>query len=612
MADKPTLVSRVKELGTKEALATDPRFEKILENVYPLTGEAGKQRTTVNTLGEGTFGRVNLEELNEGLVATKYFLEPEDTINENIAEVAAMKYIKDMPYLAQLIHVDPRPTALAVNAIAPSIAEDLPFPALVMGKAIGTLDEKKHFKSWDDLFNATKEILLGYHVLHSNGLVHRDTKPENMLMTADREVWISDLGMARYIDKNIPITLDRYTGTYWYASPEILLNNMVDIGIDDYVKSDIWAVGTSIVQVLCGSPIFTGDNIKEVLRNIFRTLGAPTATDGRTFELFKEAETYAHLILKYKHPSKKDAIVKHILANVRYMPTDASILVEIANLIGRMTDLDPAKRPSLAEVLSSPVFNAKLDRLPTRPLLLDDYAFSIPLSTGIKAHFFDILLEWIYHMVALAKDDFPFTQASSRVVLDRTGCYLYQFMNVYKDHPFITTRNLQLIGGTSFFIACALFDESKYAIVSLEKLVDYTAKSYTEKEVLDCIKMFMTGNIKFYGRTMYDLIAGSGDYTDAELDTIALLNYICYQKNLFGFYKDDIPILMRKIVEFGGDHMGFGEYLKQPAFKIKYGKDTPEAIEDFVDFVTPKEGGRRKATRKAKKSVKKRGKTRAH
>lgn len=618
MADKPSLVSRVKELGTLEALAADPKFKNIVGNVYPLTGKAGKERVGIDhTLGEGTYGRVNLEELDEGHVAVKYFTDPEESISENIGEVAALKYIQGMPYVAQLIHVDPRPAGLAVNAIAPSVVENMPFPALVMGAAKGTLDENHLLKSWTDLFSAVKDILLGYHILHSNGIVHRDTKPSNMLMTRAGEVWITDFGMSRYIDKNIPVTRDRYTGTYWYASPEILLNNLLDDGVDDFVKSDIWAVGASILHVLTGRAFFTdnvavvGDDKINVLWDIFKKMGNPTAADGRTFELLQMAQKNG-VINPYTYPPKKGAISTHILYNSRFTPLmNRKLLRDLANLIERMLDFDPAKRPSLAEVLSDPIFNVRLDRLPTRPSIVKRYAFDIPVSNDIKKSMLEIVFEWLYNVVTSAPKVI-FSQASARVVLDRTGCYFFQFLNVYKDNAFVSKKNLQLIGATSLFIATALFDESKYSILSLEELEKYGAGAYTKDDLLVCIKMFMVGDIQFYGSTVYDLIATTIDYDDAKLDTLALLNYVCYQKNLFEYYEEDIPGLIRKIVEFATERAESDEYLKRPALRIRSGAKSPEMIQDFVEFLEPKEGGSKRKTRKVKKSLKKKRKTRGH
>jgi serine/threonine protein kinase len=616
MAGRPSLISRIKELETLEAIAADPEFKDVLRNVYPLTGKAGKERRTKATLGEGSFGRVNLEELNEGNVAVKYFLEPEETIHGNIAEVAALKYIQGLPNVAQLIHVDPRPASLAINAIAPSIAENLPFPAIVMGKAIGTLSDMSLYKSWDDIFSTLQSVLRGYYVLHLNGIVHRDTKPQNMLMTATREVWISDFGESRYLDNHLPVTRDRYTGTYWYASPEILLNNTLYHGDDNYFKSDTWAVGASLLHILCGESFFTGWDPHNVLYSIFFKLGIPDASDGIThtlYEMYKVEKPFQNS-LEYG-PKNPTAIYDHILANAVYRPDDPLVLENIANIISAMLRIDPAKRITVGQALLAPVMKSNIMGIPVRPRILDSYMGEVTLSNDILLVNIDSIFEWIHTIVSDPAR--AFRQDSRRVILDRSACYLYQFLKYYKDTPFVTNKNLQLIGFTSLFIASSLFGPMPLKILEPDDLIGLSEEVVTKQQVLDCINMFMLADIKFYGRTFYDTLVNMVVYTPAEIDAIALLNYICYQKNLFGLYAGNPAPLSRKIIQYAKGRLEVREYLRPPIFPLMSGEKTNKVITDFIEFVKEAEGGKRttrktntRKTNKTKASKKKRRKTR--
>lgn len=600
MAEKPSLISRVKALGTLEALAAEPEYKNILRNVYPLTGKAGTERKTKSTLGEGSFGRVNLEELEEGNVATKYFLEPIGTFDENIAEIAALKYIQGLPNVAQLIHVDPRPASLAVNAIAPSIAADLRFPAIVMGKAIGTLEDRSLYKSWEDVFSTIRQILRGYYTLHLNGIVHRDTKPANMLMTATREVWISDFGASRYTDSHIPTTLDRYTGTYWYASPEILMNNSVNDGVDNFIKSDTWAVGASCLDILCGGALFKGSTPHKMLNSIFSIIGTPDASDGRTYELYTMYIIRNPLPTYPKQPA--DAIVKYIQQNAVYKPADLTVLDKVAIMISGFLKLDPVKRITSGMALISPPLSEKLPGIASRQNISSTYVGDIAISNDITVDMCDMVLEWVYDIVTRERIS-PFSQDSSRIILDRAGAFFFQFLQQYKENPFMKKENLQLISGTSLLLAASLFDKSSSTFLSPRDIVYLAANSFKEKDVLECVKMFMVADIKFYGRTLYDSIitVSSYGYTPAQLDTIALLNFACYQKNLFGPYKEDLRTLRQKIIQFATGKLTFKEYLKRPtAFRIRTGAKTASQIVEFIAFMKKMDGGGKKKTRKHK------------
>jgi cyclin-dependent kinase-like len=79
-------------------------------------------------------------------------------------------------------------------------------------------------------------VIKGIAYMHSVNVIHRDVKPENVLLGRQGAVKICDLGFARSIPSNRIMT--DYVATRWYRPPELL------IGRDDYDKSiDIWSIG---------------------------------------------------------------------------------------------------------------------------------------------------------------------------------------------------------------------------------------------------------------------------------------------------------------------------------------------------------------------------------
>ena len=82
----------------------------------------------------------------------------------------------------------------------------------------------------------TQQILKGIAYMHSINTIHRDVKPENVLIGKQGSVKICDLGFARTLPSNRVMT--DYVATRWYRPPELL------IGRDDYDRSiDIWSIG---------------------------------------------------------------------------------------------------------------------------------------------------------------------------------------------------------------------------------------------------------------------------------------------------------------------------------------------------------------------------------
>lgn len=102
--------------------------------------------------------------------------------------------------------------------------------------------------------------------MHSLNVIHRDVKPENVLISKQGSVKICDLGFARTMPNNKVMT--DYVATRWYRPPELL------IGKDDYDKSiDIWSIGCVMAEIIDGEPLFPGENDLDQLYLIQKCLG---------------------------------------------------------------------------------------------------------------------------------------------------------------------------------------------------------------------------------------------------------------------------------------------------------------------------------------------------
>jgi len=97
-----------------------------------------------------------------------------------------------------------------------------------------------------------KAILQGLDAAHSAGIVHRDLKPENVLMADDGRIKIADFGLARAASHNTQ-TGQALLGTVAYLSPELVTGSPADI------RSDLYALGIMMFEMLTGRQLFTGD-----------------------------------------------------------------------------------------------------------------------------------------------------------------------------------------------------------------------------------------------------------------------------------------------------------------------------------------------------------------
>ncbi len=113
------------------------------------------------------------------------------------------------------------------------------------------------------------QIVRGTAVLHSKRILHRDLKPQNILVDNSGIIKVADFGLAR----QYTIPIKKYTHeivTVWYRAPEILL------GSTEYTTAvDIWSLGCIMAELYTDEPLFPGDSEIDELFKIFQYRTSP-------------------------------------------------------------------------------------------------------------------------------------------------------------------------------------------------------------------------------------------------------------------------------------------------------------------------------------------------
>src|SRR5262249_55866754 len=118
-----------------------------------------------------------------------------------------------------------------------------------------------------DALRIAREAATGLAFAHRQGVLHRDVKPGNILLSEDGHVQVADFGIARAVAVSSGATeLDRLThtgvslGTPAYMSPE---QAMGDRSVD--ARTDVYALGAVLYEMLCGEPPYTGPTVQAII-----------------------------------------------------------------------------------------------------------------------------------------------------------------------------------------------------------------------------------------------------------------------------------------------------------------------------------------------------------
>ncbi|WP_382309010.1 serine/threonine protein kinase [Herbiconiux sp. UC225_62] len=125
---------------------------------------------------------------------------------------------------------------------------------LVPGEALSTILEREHVLSTDRVLDIVAQTALALQAAHAAGLVHRDIKPGNLLITPDGRVKITDFGIARIADQ-VPLTATgQVMGTVQYLSPEQASGQPAS------PTTDIYSLGIVAYECLAGKRPFSGES----------------------------------------------------------------------------------------------------------------------------------------------------------------------------------------------------------------------------------------------------------------------------------------------------------------------------------------------------------------
>ncbi len=133
----------------------------------------------------------------------------------------------------------------------------------VEGESLSEILERWRPIKYDLALAIVRQICLGLEHAHAKGIVHRDIKPGNVMVTNFGRIKITDFGLAKLTQANTSHTAaNSILGTPLYMSPEQAFGESVD------QRSDLFSLGTVLYELLTGKQPFASENYMGVIQNI--------------------------------------------------------------------------------------------------------------------------------------------------------------------------------------------------------------------------------------------------------------------------------------------------------------------------------------------------------
>uniref|UniRef100_A0A8C7YB81 cyclin-dependent kinase n=1 Tax=Oryzias sinensis TaxID=183150 RepID=A0A8C7YB81_9TELE len=315
----------------------------------------------LDKLGEGTYATVykGRSKLTDNLVALKEIrLEHEEGAPcTAIREVSLLKDLKhaNIVTLHDIVHTDK-----SLTLVFEYLDKDLK----------QYMDDCGNILSMQNVKIFLFQILRGLAYCHRRKVLHRDLKPQNLLISDRGELKLADFGLARA--KSVPTkTYSNEVVTLWYRPPDVLL------GSSEYsTQIDMWGVGCIFYEMAAGRPLFPGSTVEDELHLIFRLLGTPTEDSWPGISSIEEFKSY-------KFPKYK---AQPLINHAPRLDNDG------LDLLMSFLKFESKKRVSADEAMRQPYFRSLGPRVHTLPeseiretlLILHVGNFFVPIATDSR------------------------------------------------------------------------------------------------------------------------------------------------------------------------------------------------------------------------------------
>ncbi|KAK3944983.1 hypothetical protein QBC46DRAFT_250491 [Diplogelasinospora grovesii] len=285
-----------------------------------------------SVIGSGTYGKVfkGVNVYTKKLVALKRIRMEGEKDGFPVTAVREIKLLRSLSHKnivnLQEVMVETNECFMVFEYLSHDLTGLLNHPNYTLDAA-----HKKHL---------AQQLFEGLDYLHTRGVLHRDIKAANILVSNEGVLKLADFGLARFYAKHHQLDYTNRVITIWYRSPELLL------GETQYGPAvDIWSAACVMVEIFTKRAVFPGEGSEiSQLDKIYSVLGTPNKTD---WPNLIEMPWFELLRPNYRKP------------NVFAEKYKDHVTPAAFDLLAAMFRYDPAKRPTAAEVLQHEYFTTE-------------------------------------------------------------------------------------------------------------------------------------------------------------------------------------------------------------------------------------------------------------
>ena len=229
---------------------------------------------------------------------------------------AVRRFINESKAVSMMSHPN------IVNIYDVSVREDLKYIVMeyVEGITLKNYMTKRGALTLREIISYTEQILMALRHAHSKGIVHRDIKPQNIMLLRDGIVKVTDFGIAKLPNAETVTLTDKAIGTVYYISPEQASGQEID------QRSDLYSLGVMMYEMATGVLPFTADSpVSVAMMQINETAKLPTELNSN---IPKGLEQIIGIAME-KDPALRYQSAEDMLRQIRRLKENPNVIFRI-------------------------------------------------------------------------------------------------------------------------------------------------------------------------------------------------------------------------------------------------------------------------------------------